>query len=144
MWTSWYIALCPHFYKGMLASFCYVCICICVSVCLCVCKRLIDRKLLFKVKCHGWSKQCAAGLWCNCDMCQILFIIIMSGWRSINSDTKVSSSQSSFTLKFREAAHCKNTLRKERKTYWQEQTGVKRYHHQWWKKYSDYSLKQKY
>lgn len=77
----------------------------CVYVCLCVC--VWHRKVLFKVKCHGWSKQSAAGLRCICDMCHVLFIIIMSGWRSINPVKKVNSSQSSFNLKFRDAAHCK-------------------------------------
>lgn len=95
---------------------------------------LTDRRVLFKVKCHSWSKQSAAVLWCNCDMCHILFIIIMSAWRSINPVLKVNSSKSNFTLMFRGAVHCKSwEKRKEREkkkkeTYWPEQRIDKHYH----------------
>lgn len=34
-----------------------------VSACVCVCVCLIDRKVSFKVKCQGWSKQSTAQQW---------------------------------------------------------------------------------
>lgn len=67
-------------------------------LCVQVPTHLIGMKGLFKVECHGWSKQCAAGPWCVFDMCHIPFIIIMSCWRCVSSVLKVSSSQSMFKV----------------------------------------------